>query len=64
MFKVIGLIFTGVFLLAFGVYFLSNAQLPPFNIQLPNVNWAIVGFVVIAGSIISFGTAFVTARLH
>jgi sulfite exporter TauE/SafE len=64
MFKVIGLIFAGVFLLAFGVYFLSNAELPPFNIHLPDVNWAIVGFVVIAGSLATFGTAFVVARLN
>ena len=64
MFKVIGLIVAGVFLLAFGIYFLSIAELPPFNIHFPNVNWAIVGFVVIAGSIVSFGTAFITTRLH
>ena len=64
MFKVIGLIVAGVFLLAFGIYFLSVAQLPPFNIQFPNVNWALVGFVVIAGGVVSFGTAAVTARLN
>lgn len=64
MFKVIGLIVAGVFLLAFGIYFLSIAEIPPLKIQIPNVNWAIIGFVVIAGSVVSFGTAFVTARLH
>lgn len=69
MFKVMALIVGGIFLMAFGVYFLSVTEFPPFvfpffSIQLPEVNWAIVGFVVIAGSLASFGTAFVASRMN
>jgi hypothetical protein len=67
MFKVLALIVGGIFLMTFGIYFLSIANLPALisQIQLPaiNVNWAIVGFVTIAGSIATFGSAFVVSRL-
>jgi hypothetical protein len=60
MFKVIALIVVGIFLMTFGTYFLSIA-----NIQLPkiDVNWAVVGFVTIIGSIVTFGSAFAVSRL-
>ena len=61
MFKVIGLIVVGIFLMTFGTYFLSIANLPVF--QLPDVNWALVGFVTIIGSIVTFGSAFAFSRL-
>jgi multisubunit Na+/H+ antiporter MnhG subunit len=61
MFKVIGLIVVGIFLMTLGTYFLSTAQLPV--IQLPDVNWALVGFVTLIGSIVTFGSAFAVSRL-
>jgi hypothetical protein len=61
MFKVIGLIVVGIFLMTFGTYFLSIANLPV--LQLPDVNWALVGFVTIIGSIVIFGSAFAVSRL-
>jgi len=61
MFKVIGLIVVGIFLMTFGTYFLSIANLPV--LQLPDVNWALVGFVTIIGSIVTFGSAFAVSRL-
>jgi hypothetical protein len=61
MFKVIGLIVVGIFLMTFGAYFLSIANLPV--LQLPDVNWALVGFVTIIGSIVTFGSAFAVSRL-
>ena len=67
MFKVLALIVGGIFLMTFGLYSLSIANLPALisQIQLPliNVNWAIVGFVTIAGSIATLGSAFVVSRL-
>jgi hypothetical protein len=66
MFKVIALIVGGTLLMAFGVHFLMNANLPalvfPF-FQLPNVNWGVVGFVALVGSAAVFGSAFVASRL-
>lgn len=61
MFKVIGLIVVGIFLMTLGTYFLSTADLPV--IQLPDVNWTIVGFVTLIGSIVTFGSAFAVSRL-
>jgi hypothetical protein len=61
MFKVIGLIVVGVFLMSFGVYSLMNANWPV--LQLPNVNWGLVGFVTLVGGITVFGTAFAASRL-
>ena len=61
MFKVIGLIVVGIFLMTFGTYFLSIANLPV--LQLPDVNWALVGFVTIIGSVVTFGSAFAVSRL-
>jgi hypothetical protein len=60
MLKVIALMATGIFLMTFGIYFLSIA-----NLQLPkiDVNWAIVGFMTIVGSIVTFGSAFAVSRL-
>ena len=67
MFKVLALIVGGIFLMTFGIYFLSIANLPALiaQIQLPaiNVNWAIVGFVTRAGSIATFGSAFAVSKL-
>lgn len=61
MFKVIGLIVIGILLMTFGTYFLSIANLPV--LQLPDVNWTLVGFVTIIGSIVTFGSAFAVSRL-
>jgi hypothetical protein len=61
MFKVIGLIVVGIFLMTFGTYFLSIANLPA--LQLPDVDWTLVGFVTIIGSIVTFGSAFAVSRL-
>ena len=61
MFKVIGLMVFGIFLMTFGTYFLSIANLPV--LQLPDVNWALVGLVTIIRSIVTFGSAFVVSRL-
>jgi hypothetical protein len=61
MFKVIGLIVVGILLMTFGTYFLSIANLPV--LQLPDVNWTLVGFVTIIGSIVTFGSAFAVSRL-
>ncbi|HJU34014.1 MAG TPA: hypothetical protein VJ695_02725 [Nitrososphaera sp.] len=61
MFKVIGLIVVGIFLMTFGTYFLSIADLPA--LHLPEVNWPLVGFVTIVGSIVSFGSAFAVSKL-
>ena len=60
------LIVGAIFMMAFGAYFLMNANLPEFVFpffQLPNVNWGAVGFVTIVGGITVFGTAFVVSRL-
>lgn len=61
MFKVFALIVVGISLMSLGVYALSVADLSVF--QLPAVNWGIIGFVTIAGSIASFGSAFVVVKL-
>jgi hypothetical protein len=61
MFKVIGLIVLGIFLMTFGTYFLSIAELHA--IHLPDVDWAVVGFVTLVGSIVTFGSAFAVSRL-
>jgi hypothetical protein len=62
MFKVFGLIFVGIFLAAAGLFLLSTVGLPV--IHFPYVNWANVGFVMIVGSAVSFGTAFVASRIN
>jgi len=49
--------------MSLGLYALSVAKIPPFNIQLPDVNWGAVGFVAIAGSIASLTSAVVVARV-
>ncbi len=61
MFKVIGLIVLGIFLMTFGTYFLSIADLPV--LHLPDVNWTLVGFVTLIGSIVTFGSAFAVSKL-
>ena len=61
MFKVIGLIVLGIFLITFVTYFLSIVGLP--DLYLPDVNWALVGFVTLVGSIVTFGSAFAVSRL-
>ena len=60
MIKVIGLIVLGIFLMTFGTYFLSIADLPV--LHLPDVNWTVVAFVTIVGSIVTFGSAFAVSR--
>lgn len=64
MFKVIALIVGGIFLMAFGVHFLMNANLVFPFFQLPNVNWGVAGFVALVGSAAVFGSAFVASRLN
>jgi hypothetical protein len=61
MFKLLGLIVAGVFLMSLGLYFLSIAKLP--TIIWPDVNWGAVGFVAIAGSIASLTSAVVVAKV-
>jgi hypothetical protein len=61
MFKIIGLIVLGIFLMTFGTYFLSIADLPV--LHLPDVNWTLVGFVTLIGSIVTFGSAFAVSKL-
>jgi hypothetical protein len=61
MFKVIGLIVVGLLLMSVGVYSLMNANLPV--LQLPNVNWGLVGFVATVGGIAVFGSAFAASKL-
>jgi hypothetical protein len=63
MFKVIALIVVGIFLMTFGTYFLSVADLPVLQLPKIDVNWAVVGFVAIIGSIVTFGSAFAVSRL-
>jgi hypothetical protein len=63
MFKVIALIVIGIFLMTFGTYFLSIANLPVLQLPEIDVNWAVVGFVAIIGSIVTFGSAFAVSRL-
>jgi hypothetical protein len=63
MFKVIALIVVGIFLMTFGTYFLSVADLPILQLPKIDVNWAVVGFVAIIGSIVTFGSAFAVSRL-
>jgi hypothetical protein len=62
MFRVFGLIVVGIFLAASGIFLLSTVGLPV--IQFPYVNWANVGFVMLIGSIASFGTAFIASRIN
>jgi hypothetical protein len=47
--------------MTFGTYFLSIADLPV--LLLPDVNWTLVGFVTLIGSIVTFGSAFAVSRL-
>ena len=61
MFKVIGLIVLGIFLMTFVTYFLSIVGLH--DLYLPDVNWALVGIVTLVGSIVTFGSAFAVSRL-
>jgi hypothetical protein len=63
MFKVIALIAGGIFLMAFGVHFLMNANLAFPFFQLPSVNWGVAGFVALVASAAVFGSAFVVSRL-
>jgi hypothetical protein len=62
MFKVIALIVIGIFLMTFGTYFLSMANLPVLQLPKIDVNWTVVGFVTIIGSIVTFGSAFAVSR--
>lgn len=57
-----GLMVAGVVLMSFGLYSLSIAEIPTF--QLPAINWGPVGFVTIAASVATFGSAFVVSKLN
>ena len=61
MLKVLSLMVVGILLAAYGLYLVSTGF--PI-IQLPNVNWGMVGFVLIIGSAASFGTAFVASKFR
>jgi uncharacterized membrane protein HdeD (DUF308 family) len=61
MFKIFGLIVTGILLAASGLYVLSVVGLP--TIIFPNLNWAMIGLVMLVGGVASFGTAFVASRV-
>jgi len=61
MLKVLSLMVVGILLAAYGLYLVSTG-FP--MIQLPNVNWGMVGFVLIIGSAASFGTAFVASKFR
>ena len=68
MIKIVALIIGGVFLMAMGAYALSisNVQFPAFawpQVSLPDVNWAIVGFVTIVGGLVSTGAGIAVSRL-
>jgi hypothetical protein len=63
MYKVIALIVIGIFLMTFGTYFLSIADLPVLQLPKIDVNWGVVGFVAIIGSVVTFGSAFAVSRL-
>jgi len=58
--KIIALIIAGIFMASSGLYLFSIGAFPVF--QLPYVNWAVIGFVLIIASAASFGTAFVASR--
>jgi uncharacterized membrane protein HdeD (DUF308 family) len=62
MLKIFGLIGMGILLAASGLYVLSVVGLP--TIIFPNVNWAMVGLVMLVGGVASFGTAFVASRMN
>jgi hypothetical protein len=61
MFKVFALIVAGISMMSLGIYSLSVADLSAFH--LPPVDWATIGFVTIAGSLASFGSAAVAIKL-
>ena len=63
MFKVIALIVVGIFLMTFGTYFISIANLPVLQLPKIDANWGVAGFVAIIGSIATFGSAFAVSRL-
>jgi drug/metabolite transporter (DMT)-like permease len=60
MFKMLALLVFGIILAVSGIYLVATFGLPVFT--LPNVNWTIVGLVLIVGSAASFGTAFIASR--
>lgn len=68
MIKIMALIMGGVFLMALGAYALSisNIQFPALSwpqLSMPEVNWAIVGFVTVIGGLISTGAGIAASRL-
>jgi len=60
MFKIIALIVAGIFLAVSGIYLFSIGAFP--ILQLPSVNWAVIGFVMVVASAVSFGSAFIVSR--
>jgi len=63
MFKVIALIVVGTFLMAFGLHFLLDSGIVFQLLQLPSVNWAVIGVFLLVGSAAVFGSAFVVSKL-
>lgn len=63
MFKVIALIVGGTFLMALGLHFLLNSGIALQFLQMPSVNWVVVGVVALVGSAAVFGSAFVVSKV-
>lgn len=72
MFKMLALMVFGVVIAAFGIYALStldlrlpefNFQFPAFNLALTQADLVILGWGIVVGGIVSFGTAFIITRL-
>lgn len=61
MFKILGLIIASILSASSGLYLISIGGFP--ILQFPNVNWAVIGFVLVVGSAASLGAAFVASRL-
>jgi len=64
MFKVVGLIVVGTFLVGLGLHFLLNSGLLLQFLQLPSVNWGVAGLVALVGGAAVFGSAFAVSRLN
>jgi hypothetical protein len=60
MYKIMALVVLGTFLAASGLYLISVVGFP--IIVFPAVNWAAVGFVMLVGSAVIFGTAFLATK--
>lgn len=63
MFSIIALIVAGTFLMACGLHFLLNSDIVFQLMQLSNVNWGVIGFVVLIGGAVVIGSAFAVSKL-